>query len=45
MLDKILDYTLVAAETLRDVAVATGIPFIDSVSTLSLKFITTVQVR
>jgi hypothetical protein len=44
ILDKILDYTGVAADTLRDIAAVTQIPFLDSVSGLSLTIILTVQV-
>jgi hypothetical protein len=43
-LDKILQYTAVAANALQDVAAATQIPFLDSFCTLSLKIIPIVQV-
>jgi hypothetical protein len=44
-LDEILAYTAVVANALQDVAIATQIPFLDSVSTLSLSVIPIVQVR
>jgi hypothetical protein len=43
-LDKILQYTTVAANALHDVAAATQIPFLDSFCTLSLTIIPIVQV-
>jgi hypothetical protein len=42
--DKILDYTMVAANALSDVAVATQIPFLSRVCTLTLMIIPMVQV-
>jgi hypothetical protein len=43
-LDKILQYTAVAANALHDVAAATQIPFLESFCTLSLTIIPIVQV-
>jgi hypothetical protein len=44
IVDKILQYTVVAANALQDVAAATQIPFLNSVCTLSLTIIPIVQV-
>ncbi|KAJ7114348.1 hypothetical protein C8R44DRAFT_855642 [Mycena epipterygia] len=41
--DKILEYTVVAANALRDVSTAAQIPFLDNVCTLSLTVIPIVQ--
>jgi hypothetical protein len=43
--DKILQYTAVVADTLRDVADTSQIPFLDSVCTLVLTIVPIVQVR
>jgi hypothetical protein len=42
--DAVLEYTAIAANALHNVAVATQIPFLDSVRTLSLTLIPLVQV-
>jgi hypothetical protein len=43
-INKILEYTTVAASVLQDVAVAKQIPFLDSVCTLVLNVVPIVQV-
>jgi hypothetical protein len=43
--DKVLQYTAVAADTLRDVAAPSQIPFLDSVCTLVSTIVALVQVR
>jgi hypothetical protein len=43
-IDKILQYTTIAANALHDVAAATQIPFLDGFCTLSLAIIPIVQV-
>jgi hypothetical protein len=44
-LDKVLQYTAVAANGLHDVAAATQIPFLNGVCTVTLTIIPIVQVR
>jgi hypothetical protein len=43
--DKILQYTAVAADTLQDIANTSQIPFLDSVCTLVLTIVSIVQVH
>ncbi|KAJ7471133.1 hypothetical protein FB451DRAFT_1368231 [Mycena latifolia] len=43
--DNILQYTLVAANALRDVALTTQIPFLSSVASLSVSIVSVIQVQ